>query len=108
METAKLLTRRLLSSYQKRGGAFYAGKSLDNSNYEACIFRRRFGEAKHVHLLAEHYGIAVILHTDHAALKFYPGSTDLLDHTAKVLLKQANHYFSSHMRSPSEEPLRSC
>jgi fructose-bisphosphate aldolase class II len=67
METAKAVNSPVIIQLSNGGAAFYAGKSLDNSKLQACILGA-VSAAKHVHLLAEHYGVAVILHTDHAAM----------------------------------------
>ena len=70
METAKAVNSPVIIQLSNGGAQFYAGKSLDNSKLQACILGG-VSAAKHVHLLAEHYGVAVILHTDHAAMKVF-------------------------------------
>src|SRR3954466_6029981 len=104
METAKLVNSPVIIQLSNGGAQFYAGKSLDNSKLQACILGG-ISAAKHVHLLAEHYGIAVILHTDHAAMKFLPWIDGLLDHGEKFFAETGNPLFSSHMLDLSEEPI---
>jgi fructose-bisphosphate aldolase class II len=104
METAKAVNSPVIIQLSNGGAAFYAGKSLDNSKLQACILGA-VSAAKHVHLLAEHYGIAVILHTDHAAMKFLPWIDGLLDHGEKFFAETGKPLFSSHMLDLSEEPL---
>jgi ketose-bisphosphate aldolase len=55
--------------------------------------------------LAEHYGVAVILHTDHAAKKLLPWIDGLLDHGEKFFAETGKPLFSSHMLDLSEEPI---
>jgi fructose-bisphosphate aldolase class II len=104
METAKAVNSPVIIQLSNGGAQFYAGKSLDNSKLQACILGG-VSAAKHVHLLAEHYGIAVILHTDHAAKKLLPWIDGLLDHGEKFFAETGKPLFSSHMLDLSEEPI---
>jgi fructose-bisphosphate aldolase class II len=61
--------------------------------------------ARHVHLLAEIYGIPVVLHTDHAARKLLPWIDALLDAGEDHYKAYGRPLFSSHMIDLSEEPL---
>ncbi|WP_069659822.1 class II fructose-bisphosphate aldolase [Arcticibacter eurypsychrophilus] len=104
METAKAVNSPVIIQLSNGGAQFYAGKTLDNSKLEACILGA-VSAAKHVHLLAEHYGIAVILHTDHAAKKFLPWIDGMLSHGERFHQQNGKPLFSSHMLDLSEEPL---
>ncbi len=104
METAKLVNSPVIIQLSNGGAQFYAGKSLNNEKLEACILGG-VSAAKHVHLLAEHYGVAVILHTDHAAKKLLPWIDGLLSHGEKFFQETGKPLFSSHMLDLSEEPL---
>ncbi len=104
METAKVVNSPVIIQLSNGGAQFYAGKSLDNSKLQACILGG-VSAARHVHLLAEHYGVAVILHTDHAALKFLPWIDGLLQHGERFFAETGKPLFSSHMLDLSEEPL---
>src|SRR3569833_2842855 len=63
METAKAVNSPVIIQLSNGGAQFYAGKSLDNSKLLVC-FLGGVSAARHVHLLAEHFCVAVILHTD--------------------------------------------
>jgi fructose-bisphosphate aldolase class II len=104
METAKAVNSPVIIQLSNGGAQFYAGKSLDNSKLQACILGA-VSAAKHVHLLAEHYGVAVILHTDHAAKKLLPWIDGLLSYGEKHFEETGKPLFSSHMLDLSEEPL---
>ena len=79
METAAKLESPVIIQLSFGGGHFYAGKSLANEQLQAssagCI-----SAAKHVHDLAELYGVSVILHTDHCSLKNITWIDQLLDY----------------------------
>jgi fructose-bisphosphate aldolase class II len=104
LETAKAVNSPVIIQLSHGGAQFYAGKSLDNSKLQACILGAT-SAAQHVHLLAEHYGVAVILHTDHAAKKLLPWIDGLLDAGEKFFAQTGKPLFSSHMLDLSEESL---
>ncbi|MXV52512.1 class II fructose-bisphosphate aldolase [Pedobacter sp. HMF7647] len=104
METAKAVNSPVIIQLSNGGAQFYAGKSLNNDNLQACILGA-VSAAQHVHLLAEKYGVAVILHTDHAAKKLLPWIDGLLSHGEDFYKKNGKPLFSSHMLDLSEEPL---
>lgn len=104
METAKAVNSPVIIQLSNGGAQFYAGKSLNNDGLQACILGG-ISAAQHVHLLAEHYGVAVILHTDHAAKKLLPWIDGLLDAGEKFFAQHGKPLFSSHMLDLSEEPI---
>lgn len=104
METAKAVNSPVIIQLSNGGAQFYAGKSLDNDKMQGFILGG-VSAAQHVHLLAEHYGVAVILHTDHAAKKLLPWIDGLLDHGEKFFAQHKKPLFSSHMLDLSEEPI---
>ncbi|MFD1630785.1 class II fructose-bisphosphate aldolase [Pseudopedobacter beijingensis] len=104
METAKAVNSPVIVQLSNGGAQFYAGKSLDNSKLQACVLGA-VSAAQHVHLLAEHYGVAVILHTDHCAKKLLPWIDGLLDAGEKFYAQHGKPLFSSHMIDLSEESL---
>lgn len=104
METAKAVGSPVMIQLSNGGAQFYAGKSLPNDKLEACVLGA-ISAAQHVHLLAEHYGVAVVLHTDHAAKKLLPWIDGMLDAGEKYFAKYGKPLFSSHMIDLSEEPI---
>ncbi len=104
METAKELNAPVIIQFSNGGGQFNAGKGLSNENEQAAILGSIAG-AKHVHLLAEAYGIPVILHTDHCAKKLLPWIDGLLDAGEKHFKETGKPLYSSHMIDLSEEPI---
>ena len=104
MEAAKEVDRPIIIQFSNGGAHFWAGKGLDNENQKAAILGGIAG-AKHIHALAEAYGISVILHTDHAARKLLPWIDGLIEANAQHFEKYGRPLFTSHMLDLSEEPL---
>ncbi len=104
LETARLVNSPVIIQFSNGGGQFYAGKSLKLETDRAAALGSISG-AHHIHMMAEAYGVPVVVHTDHAAKKLLPW----IDH---MLAAGEAHYklhkkplFSSHMLDLSEESL---
>ena len=104
LETAKVVNSPVIIQLSNGGASFYAGKGLSNDAQRSAIIGA-VSAAKHVHTVAEAYGIPVILHTDHAAKKLLPWIDGLLDEGEKYFKETGKPLFSSHMLDLSEEPL---
>jgi len=105
IEAAREVNSPVIIQFSNGGAVFFAGKGLSNENQFAAIAGAISG-AKHVHAMAEAYGVPVILHTDHAAKKLLPWIDGLLDAGEKHYEKYGKPLFSSHMLDLSEEPLK--
>ncbi len=105
LETSKELNAPAIIQFSNGGAHFNAGKGLSNENQKAAIAGAIAG-AKHIHLMAEAYGVPVILHTDHCAKKLLPWIDGLLDAGEKHFKEYGKPLFSSHMIDLSEEPLQ--
>jgi fructose-bisphosphate aldolase, class II len=104
LETARAVNSPVIIQFSHGGAQFFAGKGLANDQQKAAIAGGISG-AHHVHLMAEAYGVPVILHTDHAAKKLLPWIDGLLDAGEKFFAQHGKPLFSSHMLDLSEEPL---
>lgn len=104
MESAKNSNSPVMIQFSNGGAAFNAGKGLKLEGQQAAILGAIAG-AKHIHTLAEAYGVYVILHTDHAAKKLLPWIDGLLDAGEKYFAETGKPLFSSHMLDLSEEPI---
>jgi fructose-bisphosphate aldolase class II len=85
------------------GAQFYAGQGLPDG--AAAKVMGAVAAARHVHLLAEHYGVCVVLHTDHANRKLIGWVENLLDHGEAFHRETGRPLFSSHMLDLSEDPI---
>ncbi len=104
LETAKAVNSPVIIQFSNGGGQFYAGKTLKLENDKAAALGAISG-AMHIQLLAEHYGVPVIVHTDHAAKKLLPWIDHLLDAGEANFKTHKKPLFSSHMLDLSEESL---
>jgi fructose-bisphosphate aldolase class II len=104
LETAKETNLPIIIQFSNGGAEFFAGKGLGNENYKASILGAISG-AKHIHTIAEAYGVSVILHTDHAAKKLLPWIDGLLEAGEKFYKETNRPLFTSHMLDLSEESL---
>jgi fructose-bisphosphate aldolase class II len=85
------------------GARFFAGQGLPDSN--TAMVLGAVSAARHVALLAAHYGVCVVLHTDHANRKLIPWVADLVGHGEAAVAAGGAPLFSSHMLDLSEEPI---
>lgn len=104
LETAKELNSPVIIQFSNGGAQFNAGKGLSNEGQKAAIAGAVAG-AKHIHLMAEAYGVPVILHTDHCAKKLLPWIDGMLDASEEHFKQTGKSLFSSHMIDLSEEPI---
>lgn len=90
----------VIIQFSNGGANFVAGKTCENGKVLGAI-----SGAKHVHTVAEAYGVPVILHTDHAAKKLLPWIDALLEAGEAHYAETGKPLFSSHMLDLSEETL---
>lgn len=104
VETARDLNSPVIIQFSNGGASFFAGKGLSNDGQKAAIAGGVSG-AHHVRMMAEAYGVPVILHTDHCAKKLLPWVDGLLDAGEEFYKVHGVPLYSSHMLDLSEEPL---
>lgn len=104
LETAREMNSPVMIQFSNGGATFYAGKGLSNDEQKAAIAGGVSG-ALHVHEMAKHYGVTVVLHTDHAAKKLLPWIDGLLDAGEAYYKANGRPLYSSHMLDLSEEPI---
>jgi len=104
LQAAREVNSPVIIQFSNGGAHFYAGKFLSNEAEKAAIAGAISG-ARHIHMMAEMYGVPVIVHTDHAAKKLLPWIDGLLDAGEKNFLETGKPLFSSHMLDLSEQPL---
>ena len=104
LESAAKVNSPVIIQFSNGGASYYAGKGLSNENEKAAVIGAISG-AIHTHMMAEAYGVVVILHTDHAAKKLLPWIDALLDAGEGYFESQGKPLYSSHMLDLSEESL---
>ncbi|WP_392561340.1 class II fructose-bisphosphate aldolase [Orbus sturtevantii] len=105
IETAAKVRAPVVVQFSNGGAQFIAGKGLKLEGQGAAVLGAVSG-AKHVHLVAEKYGVPVIVHTDHCAKKLLPWVDGLLDAGEAHFARTGKPLFSSHMIDLSEESLK--
>ncbi|MBA5727668.1 class II fructose-bisphosphate aldolase [Bombella mellum] len=85
------------------GARFYAGQALPDKQQAQILGATAL--ARHVHLLARHYGVAVILHTDHANRSLLGWIDGLVEESRLHHERTGQPLFSSHMLDLSTEPV---
>ena len=104
LETAAKVNSPVIIQFSNGGAQFVAGKGMPNDKLQANISGGVSG-ALHIHNVAKHYGVPVILHTDHASKKWLPWISGLLDAGEKYFKEKKQPLYSSHMLDLSEEPI---
>jgi len=104
LETAAKVNSPVIIQFSNGGAQFLAGKGMPNDKMQANISGGVSG-ALHIHNVAGYYGVPVVLHTDHAAKKWLPWISGLLDAGEQFFKEKKRPLFSSHMLDLSEEPL---
>jgi fructose-bisphosphate aldolase, class II, yeast/E. coli subtype len=104
LEAAAKVKAPVIIQFSNGGAQYVAGKGLKLEGQQTAILGAIAG-AKHVHTMAEAYGVPVILHTDHAAKNLLSWIDGLLDAGEKHFAETGKPLFSSHMLDLSEESL---
>ena len=103
MEAAAKNRSDVIVQFSNSGGQFFAGKSLEDA-FEAKVLGS-VSAARHIHMLAERYGICVIIHTDHANKALIPWVEALVRYSEEHYEKTGSPLFSSHMLDLSGEEI---
>jgi fructose-bisphosphate aldolase class II len=104
LESAAKVNSPVIIQFSNGGAQFIAGKGMPNDKLQANISGGISG-ALHIHNVAKHYGVPVVLHTDHAAKKWLPWISGLIDAGEQFYKEKGQPLFSSHMLDLSEEPI---
>ncbi len=104
LESAAKVNSPVIIQFSNGGAQFIAGKGMPNDKLQANISGAISG-ALHIHNVAKHYGVPVVLHTDHAAKKWLPWISGLIDAGEQFYKEKGQPLFSSHMLDLSEEPI---
>jgi len=104
LEVAVKVKSPVIIQFSNGGASFYAGKGLSNKDEKAAVAGAISG-AMHIHMMAQEYGVAVILHTDHASKKLLPWIDALIEASENHFKTHGKPFYSSHMLDLSEETL---
>jgi fructose-bisphosphate aldolase class II len=104
LETAKAVNSPVIIQFSNGGGQFFAGKGLKLESEKAAALGAVSG-ANHIQMMAEAYGVPVVVHTDHAAKKLLPWIDHMVAAGEAHYKTHKKPLFSSHMLDLSEESL---
>eukprot|EP01147_Barroeca_monosierra_P009208 gene9207-1494_t len=104
LEAAAKVKSPVMLQVSNGGAQFFAGKSIPNDKQQASI-AGAVSFAFHARLVSEHYGVPVILHSDHCAEKLLPWLDGMLDADETYFKEHGVPLFSSHMVDLSECPM---
>ena len=104
LETAALVNSPIFIQFSISSAQFIAGKAIPNHNMKGSILGAISG-AMHVHTVSRHYGVPVVLHTDHASREWLPWIDGLIREGETYKAKHDGPLFSSHMLDLSKETL---
>lgn len=103
MEAAAKNNSDIIIQLSNGGAEFYAGKGMKDALQAKVL--GAVSAALHVHTLAEHYGICVVLHTDHANKPLLPWIDALIDYGEKFFESSGYPLYTSHMIDLSAEDI---
>lgn len=103
MEAAARAKSDVIIQLSNGGAQFFAGQGLPDA-FTAKVLGA-VSAARHISLLAEHYGVCVAIHTDHANKGLIPWVEALIGWSEKHFEETGRPLFSSHMLDLSEEEL---
>jgi fructose-bisphosphate aldolase class II len=103
MEAAAKARSDIIIQLSNSGTAFFAGAGMPDA-FKAKVVGA-VAAAQHAHLLAEHYGICVAMHTDHANRELIPWVEAMLDEGEKYFAAHGKPLYSSHMLDLSADPI---
>ncbi len=104
LEAAAKVNSPVIIQFSNGGAQFIAGKGMPNDQLQGNISGGVSG-ALHIHNVAKYYGVPVVLHTDHAAKKWLPWVSGLIDAGEQFYKEKGRPLYSSHMLDLSEEPI---
>jgi len=103
MEAAAKAGSDVIIQLSNSGAAFFAGSGMPDAFTAKVV--GAVAAAQHAHLLAEHYGICVAMHTDHANRELIPWVEAMLDEGEKYFAQHGKPLYSSHMLDLSADPI---
>jgi len=102
LEAARDANSPIIVQVSNGGCQFYAGKGLKNTDQKAAILGA-IAAGLHVRATAKHYGIPVVLHSDHCAKKLLGWFDGMVKADEEYYAKHGEPLYSSHMLDLSEE-----
>jgi fructose-bisphosphate aldolase class II len=103
LEAAAKNKADVIVQFSNSGAQFFAGKGLEDG-FQGKVLGA-VAAAHYIHLMAQHYGVCAVLHTDHANRKLIPWVDAMLDEGERYFEKHGTPLFSSHMLDLSADDI---
>ena len=103
LEAAANTKSDIIIQLSNGGAQFYAGKAIQDS-FQAKVLGA-VSAARHIHMLAEHYGVCVVIHTDHANRELIPWVEALIEQGEAFHAETGGPLYSSHMLDLSADDI---
>jgi len=103
LEAAAKTRSDIIIQLSNGGAQFYAGKGIEDE-FQAKVLGA-VSAARHIHLVAEHYGVCVVIHTDHANRPLIPWVEALVEHGEQFYRETGGPLYSSHMLDLSADDI---
>jgi len=104
LEAARDAQAPIILQMSQGGAAYFCGKGIKNEKEYASV-AGSVAAAHYIRSVAPHYGVPVILHTDHCAKKLLPWLDGMLDADEAHFKEHGVPLFSSHMIDLSADPV---
>ena len=105
LQTAARVRSPVIIQFSYGGSSFIASSKKIFKTSEEQAIKGAISGARHVHLIAKHYNIPVILHTDHCYKEILPWIDGLIQEGEKHYKIYKRPLFTSHMIDLSKESL---
>ncbi|AAO27113.1 fructose-bisphosphate aldolase class II [Buchnera aphidicola str. Bp (Baizongia pistaciae)] len=105
LETAKKAKSPVIIQFSYGGSNFISGPGLTTNILHKKAIIGALSGANHVHIMAKHYNVPVILHTDHCNKNMLPWIDELINVGTKHFKTYNKPLFTSHMIDLSNEKL---
>ena len=102
LEAAAKTKSDIIIQLSNGGAGYFGGPAISTLDTKV---KGAVSAARHIHLMAEDYGIAVVIHTDHANRSLLPWIDGIMVFNEEAKKLSGRPLFSSHMIDLSEEPI---
>jgi len=107
LESAREANSPVIVQFSQGGCHFLAGKGIKNpSDTQDAAVAGAIAGAHHVRIMAKHYGVPVVLHSDHCSKKLLGWFEGMVRADEAYYAIHGEPLFSSHMIDLSEEDLK--
>jgi len=105
LEAARDNQAPVMIQFSNGGCGYYAGQGFSNNGGQRADVAGAVAAASHVRIMAEKYGVPVVLCSDHCSKKLLPWFDGMLEANEEYYKVHGEPLFSGHMLDLSEETI---